>query len=328
MRHEARRVRRRTRGADVMSSVVEARDLDAALALLSGARQAVRVRGDPVALRLAHNHVGPVGIDQVTSGFDLDVDLSPADLLVFGQVKSGGAGVSAAGAERWYGPGDVYLAGQPGQWCTAMIRAGEQEQAVIDPALIAKVAETAPDRPGPVRFTGYAAGSRHAAGLWESTYAYVRGTVLASPAAADHPLLAASAARLLAVTVLAVFPNDARADPTAADRHDGSPATLRRAVTFIDEHAHEDIAAADIAGAAFVTIRAIQLAFRRHLGTTPMEYLRRVRLDHAHRQLVAADPREESVTDVAYQWGFPSPSRFAAAYRKAYGVLPSHSLRD
>jgi hypothetical protein len=43
---------------------------------------------------------------------------------------------------------------------------------------------------------------------------------------------------------------------------------MRRAVAFIDEHAHEDIAAADIAAAAGVTIRSVQLAFRRHLDST------------------------------------------------------------
>jgi AraC-like DNA-binding protein len=327
MSHEARpHARPRIRGEDVMSSVVETTDLGSALALLADARNAVRLRGrgDQVGLRLERGRIGPVSIDRVTSGFDLDIDLSPAAMLVFGQVKSGGAGVSADGTERWYAQGDVYLAGQPWQWRTAMVRAGEHEQAVIDPALISQVAEAAGGR---VRFTGYAPVSAQAAGLWESTYAYVRGIVLDSPAAAGYPLLAASAARLLAVTALAVFPNDARTEPTAADGHDGSSATLRRAVAFIDEHAHEDITAADIAAAAFVTIRAVQLAFRRHLDTTPTEYLRRVRLDHAHRQLVAADPRHESVTDVAYQWGFPSPSRFAAAYRRAYGVTPSSSLR-
>ena len=71
----------------------------------------------------------------------------------------------------------------------------------------------------------------------------------------------------------------------------------------------------------------MQLAFRRHLDTTPLGYLRRVRLDYAHRQLAAADPRYESVTAVAYRWGFSS-SRFAAYYRQAYGVLPSQTLRN
>ena len=136
-----------------------------------------------------------------------------------------------------------------------------------------------------------------------------------------------SAARLLAATVLTVFPNTAVTEPAASDGRDARPQTIRRAVAFIDEHAHEDITVADIAAAAFVTIRAVQLAFRRHLNTTPLDYLRRVRLDCAHRDLLAADPSYESVTAVAYRWGFPSTSRFATYYRRAYGVPPSHTLR-
>lgn len=117
-------------------------------------------------------------------------------------------------------------------------------------------------------------------------------------------------------------------EPTIEDRHDAHPDTLRRAVAFIDEHAHRDITVADIAAAAFVTIRAIQLAFRRHLDTTPAGYLRRIRLDQAHRQLQAADPDRDSVTAVAYRWGFSSPSRFASYYRRVFGVQPSHTLRS
>jgi AraC-like DNA-binding protein len=59
-----------------------------------------------------------------------------------------------------------------------------------------------------------------------------------------------------------------------------------------------------------------------------MNYLRRVRLEGAHRDLQKASPGPESVTAIAYRWGFSSPSRFAAYYRGAYGVLPSHTLRD
>ena len=134
-------------------------------------------------------------------------------------------------------------------------------------------------------------------------------------------------ARLLAATVLTAFPNTALTDPAIEDRRDAHPATLRRAVAFIDEHAHTDVTTADIAAAAHVTIRAVQLAFRRHLDTTPTEYLRRVRLDHAHHDLLAADPTRDSVTATAYRWGFPSPSRFAAYYRAAYGVPPGETLR-
>ncbi|MFB9895286.1 helix-turn-helix domain-containing protein [Planobispora takensis] len=36
--------------------------------------------------------------------------------------------------------------------------------------------------------------------------------------------------------------------------------------------------------------RAVQYAFRRHLGTTPTGYLRRARPERAHRDLQAAGP--------------------------------------
>jgi AraC-like DNA-binding protein len=121
----------------------------------------------------------------------------------------------------------------------------------------------------------------------------------------------------------AADPVSAPAGPPGAERQETPPATLRRAVAFIDEHAHQDISAADIAAASYVSVRAIQLAFQRHLGVTPTEYLRRVRLERAHHDLVAADPARDSVTGVAYRWGFGSASRFASYYRSAYGVLPA-----
>jgi AraC-like DNA-binding protein len=138
-----------------------------------------------------------------------------------------------------------------------------------------------------------------------------------------RPLLTAVAA-----TALAVFPNTAiSVEHAGSDRRDARPHAVVQAVNFIEEHAHRDISLADIAAAASVTTRSIQLAFQRHLETTPMAYLRRVRLDHAHRQLQAADPARDTVTAVARQWGFSSASRFAAHYRAAYGVPPSHALQ-
>jgi AraC-like DNA-binding protein len=312
-------------------AIAETRNLDSTVALLSAVRgAAVRLRGrvDESGLRLVHDAIGPVDLEEVTAGAEFEVDVSPARKLVAGQVNRGTVGVRAADGERWYAAGDVYLAAQPGQARTIMIRPGQHEQVVIHPDLINQVAQAAPDRAGgPVRFTGYTATSPQAAARWRATFGYVRSTLLAVPESALHPLVAVNVARLLAATALGTFPNDALTEPTAQDRRDGSAATFRRAAAFIDEHASEDVTMAGIAAAASVTIRAVQLAFRRQLGTTPTQYLLQVRLDHAHRELIAADPRGESVTAVAYRWGFTSPGRFAASYRKVYGILPSHSLR-
>lgn len=113
---------------------------------------------------------------------------------------------------------------------------------------------------------------------------------------------------------------------SAGDQHrDG---TLRRAVAFIDDRAGEDITVDDIARASHVSVRAVQLAFRRHLGTTPLDYLRQVRLRRAHHDLLnAAGPARGTVTTIAARWQFASSSRFSVYYRARYGVLPSHTLR-
>lgn len=203
------------------------------------------------------------------------------------------------------------------------------EVAVLDPALVRHVADTAPTRSQqPVRFTGYEPVSRQAAATWKSTYDYVR-QLARDPGALAQPLIADSASRLLAAVALAAFPNNALLDPTAADRHDAHPATLRRAVSFIHDNAHRDISAADIATACSVSVRALQLAFRRHLDCTPREYLRRVRLEHAHQDLVwTLTPDDKlTVTAVAYLWGFTSSSRFSSLHRRAYCVPPSQTLR-
>jgi transcriptional regulator GlxA family with amidase domain len=191
----------------------------------------------------------------------------------------------------------------------------EVEIAVLDPGLLAQVA-------GPVRFTGNRPVSPQAGIWWNKAYDFVRDNLTTGPAA-DQPLLAASAARLLATAALATFPHDGRRETSAEDRHDAHPATLCRAVRFIEENAHRDISAAEIAAAAHVSIRSLQLTFRRHLDTTPMAYLRRVRLERAHRDLLAADPATDTVGLIAARWGFLNHSRFTARYRAEYGSTPS-----
>lgn len=140
------------------------------------------------------------------------------------------------------------------------------------------------------------------------------------------PLLVGSAGRLLAATALTVFPNATAAGTEPTARHDGHPDTLRRAIAYIEANLDLDITPADIARAAHVTPRAVQLAFRRHLDTTPTAYLRRVRLDRARDELNHAIPGDgTTVTAVAARWGFTS-SGFTRHYRVSYGELPSTTL--
>ena len=286
-------------------------------------------RGRPGPIRADKAPLTPaIRLDRVSLECSFDVHADTLDLLLVAHIHSGRAGYGDDGGERRYGPGDVYVPAQPGDPYTARCVGYDVAIAIIDPAILSQVASTAPGRsPEPVRLTGYQPVTAAAAGHWKATFAYVRNQVLGIPRAAAQQLLAAAGEQLLLAAVLAAFPNNALIDPTIEDRHDAHPVTLRRAVAFIEENAHRAITVADIASAANVTVRAVQLAFRRHLDTTPLGYLRRVRLERAHYELLAADPARETVTAVAYRWGFPSTSRFAAEYRTAYGVTPSRTLR-
>ncbi len=316
-----------------MTEFFETGDISLAEQVLGGVYATMRIsaRGQRRGIRLTRVSLTPAArLDHVRFAMSLDLAAAPLGALVFSDLKSGSVRLRSGNEDRYHQSGQVYLAVQPEHPFTATIEDAEAEMAVLDPDLPDQLAATAPGRVlQPVRFTGYDPVSPQAARQWRATYAYVRDTVLAGSDAAAEPLVAASSARLLAATALATFPNNALIDPTIEDRHDAHPVTLRRAVAFIDENAHRDITVADIAAAASVTIRAVQLAFRRHLGTTPMEYLRRVRLDHARQDLARASPGDGiTVTAVAYRWGFRSSSRFAAAFRRAYGVSPSHTLNQ
>jgi transcriptional regulator GlxA family with amidase domain len=113
----------------------------------------------------------------------------------------------------------------------------------------------------------------------------------------------------------------------AAETSAAQPQTLRRAIAFIHDNADRDIGVSEIAAAIGVTPRSVQYTFRRHLGTTPLEYLRRVRLDRAHRDLQKADPAVDTVMEIAGRWRFSHPGRFSMVYRQAFGTPPSATLR-
>nr|WP_261768696.1 helix-turn-helix transcriptional regulator [Rhodococcus sp. B10] len=83
----------------------------------------------------------------------------------------------------------------------------------------------------------------------------------------------------------------------------------------------------DIAESIYVSPRSLQYMFRKHLDTTPTEYLRRVRLHQAHLELVASDRMRTTVGQIAAGWGFGHLGRFASYYRQHYGVSPHQTLR-
>ncbi|MGY1701696.1 helix-turn-helix transcriptional regulator [Geodermatophilus sp. SYSU D00766] len=268
---------------------------------------------------------GAFSISDVLVPADLTFDLAGQDDVLVSVAVAGAIGYDRGHALERYVPGDVFIANHPDSRAVADSHEARTLSVALPQSLLTDVARGTSATNEPWRFTASQATPGGAA-RWRQVTRFVDDLV-AEPEAAASPLLLGPAARLLAATALTILPNTAVAEPAAADRADAHPGTLRRAIAFIDANADADISLADIARAAHVTPRAVQLAFRRHRNTTPTAYLRRVRLAQAHRQLRDATPGDGvTVTAVAARWGF-TPSRFTERYRAAYGVLPSSTLR-
>lgn len=102
--------------------------------------------------------------------------------------------------------------------------------------------------------------------------------------------------------------------------------SLRRVCDFIIANLHRPLTLTDLEEVAGLSARALQLQFLKQFGCSPMAWLRDQRLEVANQKLMT-DPCI-SVTQVAIDFCFLSPSRFAAAYKAKFGRLPSDSRKN
>ncbi|WP_039799342.1 helix-turn-helix transcriptional regulator [Nocardia araoensis] len=284
--------------------------------------------GVPVRTDITRKILGPISLDHLALTFDMQYDAEPLGKICLCEVDSGSIEENYSdGSTDFFQPGEVGLLTPPDLPYSGVIHHARYSITMFDPALLTQVAASAPDHDlEPVRLTGHrpvsAAAGRHLSNVLE----HLRG-LAADRVACEQPLIVSTATQYLAASVLHALPSTARTDPTASDRNDAHPDTVRRALAYLESSVRDDISVADIAAASYVTVRALQLAFRRHLDTTPMAYLRRLRLRGAHEQLRDCTPDAgHTVTSIAAAWGFAHPGRFANAYRDAYGRAPHTTL--
>ncbi|MBQ0855560.1 AraC family transcriptional regulator [Streptomyces sp. BH-SS-21] len=312
------------------SLVFDSNDLSLTEDFLSRAYSRLRIGHSGtsgIRTRIRREAMPSVTVDELDFNYEMSYEVEPLGKITLCTVHEGTiADNTFHGVKDTYGPGDIAVLAPPEQPYSGRVCSTRYNAMMMDTYLLNQVADAEPSG-APVRLTAHRPHSPAAARQLKCLITHLRDQVLCDPLLREEPLIVSASAQMLAASVLAAFPHSARTDANAQDRNDAHTLTLRRALAYIDDHAQEPITIADIAAAAHVTVRALQYAFRRHLDSTPTAHLRWVRLAHAHRDLRAADPGTGiTVTSIAARWGFHQPSRFAAAYRAAYGVLPSHSL--
>lgn len=105
-----------------------------------------------------------------------------------------------------------------------------------------------------------------------------------------------------------------------------APFYVKRAEAYIEAHFSEPLSLAEIAAHVGVSARSLQNGFQAYRNTTPMAFLRSIRLQRVHRALLAADPAVARITDIALACGFNHMGEFATAYRRAFCEAPRQTL--
>ncbi|MFI5695318.1 helix-turn-helix domain-containing protein [Kribbella sp. NPDC051586] len=304
----------------------ESRDLAKTEEFLNRAYTKMQIggRASDVRTRISRAAADSISIDRLEIGFEMSYDADPLGKICLCEVVSGSIEDHATdGWEDGFGPGDLVSFAPPDRSYAGKVCRSGYTITMFDPALLTRVAGAGRKDDAPVRLLSHRPHSRPAARHLSRTIAYIGDQVLPNPAVQASPLVLASVSQLLASSVLAAFPNTAMDERGSADPR---PSTVRRALAFMESHLDQAITIADIAAAAGVTVRAVQTAFQRHVGATPLGELRRLRLAEVRSELVAAVPAERTVAEIAVRWGFHHHGRMAAAYLEQYGELPSTTL--
>ncbi|EFL08293.1 hypothetical protein SSMG_03964 [Streptomyces sp. AA4] len=310
----------------VRSLAFDSDDLGRIEAFLSSAYAPTRIGSDTgrASTHIRRHAVDGLMTDRLELSFEMSYAVEPLGAICLCDVEAGRIEDHRADGRReteTFGPGDLVTFSAADRPCTGRIARAKYSVTLFDPILLSEAAGV--DRP--VRLLDRRPVDASAAQHLRAAAAHLRDDVLGVPGVGENPLAVATAARYFAVAVLNAFPHTASAE-RPGDGLDAHSRTLRRAISFIEANLDRSVEIGEIAAAARVSARAVQLAFRRHLGTTPMAYLRRARLDRARAELRAAQPEEDTVARIAARWGY-APSVFAAHYRAAYGESPSATLQ-
>ena len=110
------------------------------------------------------------------------------------------------------------------------------------------------------------------------------------------------------------------AQPPALPQH------VKRALAYLRANMAEKVTLAALAAACGISQRALLTQFERFLGVSPIAHLLRMRLTAARAQLQQSDGTV-SISEIASRCGLTHLGRFATEYRRAFGELPSATLR-
>lgn len=100
-----------------------------------------------------------------------------------------------------------------------------------------------------------------------------------------------------------------------------APHAIRRAQAYMLEHLGEHLPISMVASHCGLSVRRLQALFKDECGQSPLQWLRRQRLQ-AVQQALLRDEDAAKISETAARFGFTHLGEFSQAYRQAFGETP------
>lgn len=115
-----------------------------------------------------------------------------------------------------------------------------------------------------------------------------------------------------------------RADGTAPDTVSENRGRIGRSIAYMVEHLNEPLQVSTLAAQASVSPSHYFALFKRHMGTAPIDFFIRLRMNHARDLL---DSTHSSVKEIAATMGYDDPFYFSRVFKSVHQVAPAEYRR-
>lgn len=105
-------------------------------------------------------------------------------------------------------------------------------------------------------------------------------------------------------------------------RQDAAYSRVARAIMKIRQEYATSLSVVDLAGEAHMSVSAFHRAFRSITGTSPLQFIKSMRLHRAKSLVVHSG---KSVNEAAFAVGYESAGQFSREFKRLFGVSPSQA---
>jgi AraC-like DNA-binding protein len=94
------------------------------------------------------------------------------------------------------------------------------------------------------------------------------------------------------------------------------------------KHMDRTMSVEDLAKKYTISMKSLQNAFKSLYGLKPNTFMRLLKLNLVHHDLMRNDSTQSSVLEIARKWGFKHMGRFSKYYKELFGENPSVTLKS